>query len=89
LVGDFGCSSGSGSASGVTSGYGKITSVQPGYITCSTNAGVINLRIGGCSRLEANKPDYVYTVQDNIFWRGLPSGGSSKDIHAHDITCLS
>lgn len=49
IVGDFNCA---GSGSGLQSGYGKITSVQPGYITISSPTnGNVNLRIGSCSRL--------------------------------------
>ena len=85
IVGDFTCS---GSGNSVQSGYGKVTSVQPGYITISTpSSGNINLRIGSCSRLESNRPQFVASVYDNVFYKG--QRGLNKDVHAHYITCLS
>ena len=86
VLGDFTCSAGPGSD--LITGYGKITSVQPGYITVnSPNRGNVNLRIGGCSRLEANRPNFVASTYDNVFFRGRP--GSNKDVHLYDLTCLS
>lgn len=91
ILGDFTCSSGSsssfGSGSGVTSGFGKITSIQPGYITIQSDSGNVNLRVGGCSRLEANKPDFVASVLDPVFYRG--KRGLNNDVHLYDLTCLS
>lgn len=85
IVGDFNCA---GSGSGLQSGYGKITSVQPGYITISSPTnGNLNLRIGSCSRLESNRPQFIASVYDKVFYRGVK--GLNKDIHLYDMTCLS
>lgn len=85
IIGDFTCS---GSGSSLISGYGKITSVQPGYVTInSPTNGNVNLRIGSCSRLESNRPQFIASIYDNVFYRGAK--GLSKDIHLYDLTCLS
>lgn len=85
VVSDFSCSS---SSNDLISGYGKVTSVQPGYITVDTpSRGSINLRIGGCSRMESNRPNFVASTSDSVFFRG--KAGLSKDIHLYDLTCLS
>jgi hypothetical protein len=84
IIGDFGCSDNS---AGLSTGYGKILTVQPGYITISTASGNVNLRIGSCSRLESNRPNYVASTYDNVFYRGKVA--LSRDIHLYDLTCLS
>jgi len=81
-LGSFSCGAGA-----VSSGYGRITSVQPGYFTVQgPSREVYNLRVGSCSRLEANRPEYVASVYDNVFWRGSRSG---NEFEVHDLTCLN
>lgn len=83
-LGNFGCSSssGSGSSSGVTSGYGIVTSVQPGYIIVKNrNRESVNLRVGSCSRIEANQPNYVVSVSDKLFYRGKQSKTNNFELH--------
>lgn len=83
IISDFTCS-----GNDFVSGYGYITSVQPGYVTVSGASGdSVNLRIGGCSQLESTKPEYVMSVADRVFYRGKRS--LSKDVHLYDLTCLS
>lgn len=85
VVGNFGCAA---TGSNLISGYGKITSVQPGYITIQTPTKVnYNLRIGGCSRLEANRPEFIASVLDPVFFRGVK--GAKDEIQLYDLTCLS
>jgi hypothetical protein len=70
-MGDFTCSD--ANASGIISGYGKILTVQPGYITVSTSSGNFSLRISNFSRLESNKANYVASPSDKVFYRGKSS----------------
>lgn len=75
-LGNFGCST-SGSSSGISSGYGKVTSVQPGYLLVQGNNGnTVNLRVGSCSRIESNRPEYIVSVGDKVFYKGKPSNKS-------------
>lgn len=81
-LGSFTCGGGS-----ATSGYGRITSVQPGYFTVQgPTKEIYNLRIGECSRLEANRPEYVASVYDNVFFKGVRSG---NEYQVHGLTCLN
>lgn len=81
-LGSFTCGGGA-----ATSGYGRITSVQPGYFTVQgPTKEIYNLRVGGCSRLEANRPEYVASVYDNVFFKGVRSG---NEYQVHDLTCLN
>lgn len=83
LLGDFTCSS----TNDYISGYGKILSVQPGYIVISSSDGrQTPLRVADCSRMESNKPNFVLSTSDNIFYKGKKS--SRSDIHLTDLTCL-
>lgn len=48
VLGDFSCSS----SSDFVSGYGKILSVQPGYLVISTSTGSqLPLRVSDCTRM--------------------------------------
>lgn len=83
IIGDFTCS-----GNDFFTGYGRIVSVQPGYIVVNGSKGeTVNLRIGGCSQYESNKPDYVLSVSDRVLYRG--KRGLNKDVHLYDLTCLS
>lgn len=81
IVSDFTCSS-TGSD---ISGYGTVSSVQPGYITVNSSSGPVNLRIGSCSRLEAVRPEAVVATYDRVFYRGKKS---LSNVHLYDLTCL-
>lgn len=79
----FGCSGGN---SDLTYGQGTIYSVQPGMIQVRDQVGgLVNLRVGGCSNLEATQSGHILGLQDTVYYRGVQSNAG---INLHSLTCV-
>lgn len=79
----FGCS-----ASGnMYYGEGTVYSVQPGMIQVRDNAGAIrDLRVGGCSNLEATQQGHSLGLNDQVYYRGVQANGG---VNLYSLTCVA
>ena len=78
----FGCSS----ASNLAYGQGTVYSVQPGMIQVrNQNNQLVNLRISGCSNLEATQQGHMLGLQDKVYYRGIQG---SSGFNLHSLTCV-
>lgn len=84
--GNFGCGKSQSLASA-----GTITEINPGSVTITGNDGqTTTLYLGGCTSLQANKPDYEFTVGDRVQWSGYDA--QRQDIRAYNaesVTCYA
>jgi predicted nucleic acid-binding Zn-ribbon protein len=72
--GDFGCGK-----SESREESGTITTVSGGKVVAAGRNGEQHtLYIGGCTKLQANKPDYDFTIGDRIQWAGHNAGRQDK-----------
>ena len=84
--GDFGC----GVVADAREEEGIITEVTEGVVRVTDRAGAPNtLYLGGCTKLQANKPDYDFTAGDRIRWRGHSAGRQGGFWNAEAVTCYA
>jgi len=82
ILGDFSCS-----GSSDLSGYGRISSVQPGYITVLTpDNKTVNLRVSSCTRIESHRPGDIASPNDYIAFKGIKA--APNNCKASDITLI-
>lgn len=73
---------------------GTIADVSDDEVTVTSRSGERNtLFIGGCTKLQANKPDYEFAVGDRIKWKGHSAGKEGKEgkkaWNAEAVTCYA
>ena len=66
-----------------------ISGIYQGSLAVTSNAGEqLQLNVGGCTKLQANKQDYEPSVGDRVRWSGWKNS-SSKKVNAAAIACYA
>lgn len=68
-------------------GSGAVYSVQPGMIQVRDERGsLINLRVSGCSNLEATQQGHTLGLNDQVYYRAVEA---NNGMNLHSLTCLA
>lgn len=83
-LGSFSCS-----ASGATEDSAIISSINPSSFTVTGSSGdQLQLNVGSCTTMQANRQDYQPSVGDRISWSGWKDS-AAKSVNAASIACYA
>lgn len=72
--------------SGLTQGYGVVSTVQPGQIILTLqNGNKLALNIAGCSNLNAVKQNYSIVPQTPVYFKGVQT---TNGVNLQQLTCV-